>query len=102
MFAERHVVHLRAGAFADPDGLDASRIVASYLAAERARERRRLVWRQVVVIGVAGSFIELTLLTLPVHLMAGLGALAAIAAAAAVDEWWASRRLQALLKARSL
>lgn len=98
----RQIVELQACGPDDPDGLRTASALSAYFAAEHAQIFRRLMWRRLAVIALIAWLLEATTSLLSgTVLLATFVVLGAIAIAAAIDEWRAQQKLQALLDART-
>jgi hypothetical protein len=93
---------VRAGGADDPDAARAGVVLGGYFEMERARDARRLVWRVVAVSGLAMWALEVTTSVLTrVDVIVAAVLLAGAAAASAVLDWRARKRLGTLLNGAS-
>jgi hypothetical protein len=81
----------------DPDASRAAAVIEAYFDAEQARASRRLVWRGVAIGGLTGWALATASLLTTVDLVFGAGLLGAAAAASAVTEWRAHKKLDTLV-----
>ena len=98
----RASIEVRVGGLDDQNAARAADVLAGYFEMERARASRRLVWRVVAVSGLVMWALDVATSVLTrVDVALGVALLAGAAAASAVLDWRARKRLETLLNGAS-